>query len=84
MSKRGKNGYVNRFLGFFTARLWKRAVEKPVETVEKLGFSTAKPGISPGGPTGKSLPFPGNRLVENGKQLCYGNENPLSVSCIFC
>lgn len=25
--------------------LWKKAVDKPVEIVEKFGFSTAKPGI---------------------------------------
>ena len=47
MSKQGKNSYVNCFFDFFTACLWKRVVEKPVEIVEKLGFSTAKPGIFP-------------------------------------
>ena len=58
MSKQGKNSYVNCFFDFFTACLWKRVVEKPVEIVEKLGFSTTKPGISLGDPPENPCHFP--------------------------
>ena len=77
MSKRGKDSYVNCSPVFFTACLWKRAVEKPVETVEKLGFSTAIPGISPGEPPENPCHFPEsdlskteNRCVTETKTRC--------------
>jgi len=62
LSKRSKNSYVNCFPGFFTACLWKRAVDKSVETVEKLGFSTATPGFSPGRPPENPCHFPESAL----------------------
>ena len=41
--------YVNRFAYPLFSSLWKEVVEKPVENVEKCGFST---GISPYWPRG--------------------------------
>ena len=36
--------YVNRFAYPLFSSLWKEVVEKPVENVEKCGFSTGIPG----------------------------------------
>ena len=81
MSKQEENGYVNWISGFFTAGLWKKDVDKPVEIVEKLAFSTAKPGISSGGPLENPCHFPEIPLVERERNCVTetGSQCPISV-----
>jgi hypothetical protein len=46
MSKAGIKYYVNSQSVSGVVELWKSPVEKPVENVEKFGFSTGIPGLS--------------------------------------